>query len=73
MDAEIDEEELAGTMGAGAALVQCWGTLLAIAEEVMGPDKPDAGSCSDWMDDTEDPPKNRDLLCTNVRAARSLS
>ena len=46
MDAEIDEEELTGAMAAGAAVGQGWGTLLAAAEEVMGPDKPSAGSGS---------------------------
>ena len=59
MNAEIDEEELAGAMSASTAVVKSWGTLLAAAEEVMGPYKLDAGSGSGWIDGAEEPPKTK--------------
>ena len=44
-------------MATGVAVLQGCGTLLAAAEEVMGPNKFSAGSGSGWMGGTTEPPE----------------
>ena len=77
MDAEIDNEGLAGAIAVSAAVGR-WPPeqqlLVAAAAEVTSPDKFSAGSGSGWMGGAEEPPETnqrRAGLCTSVRAVRS--